>query len=123
MVRKAVVSALFALLLVGPAQATTGQGLYGLVTRGPTVPVCSTDEPCSEPAARTKLQFLRAGKLVATVVTDSQGRYRVRLPRGLYSVRLAGVPATAIGGRIAPAAIRVCAVWRRQNLDIDTGIR
>jgi len=28
-----------------------------------------------------------------------------------------------MGGRIDPATVRVRAVWRRQNFDIDTGIR
>jgi hypothetical protein len=69
------------------------------------------------------LRFLRAGTLVATARTDLHGRYRVRLPRGVYTVRVAGAPAGGIGGRIAPAAVRVRAVWRHQNFDIDTGIR
>jgi hypothetical protein len=106
-----------------PAAAATGQGLYGVVTRGPTRPVCSSEEPCSEPAARTKLRFLRRAVLVATVVTDARGRYRLRLPRGVYTVRVAGVPAGGLGGRIDPENVRVGAAWRRQNFDIDTGIR
>jgi hypothetical protein len=112
-----------ALALVAPAGAASGQGLYGLVTRSPTRPVCSTDEPCSAPAVHTKLRFLRGTVIVSSVVTDSHGRYRLRLPRGLYTVRVAGVPAGGMGGRIAPATVRVRVVWRRQNFDIDTGIR
>jgi hypothetical protein len=114
---------LLALALVASAGATTGQGLYGVVTRSPTKPVCSTEEPCSAPAAHTKLRFLRGTTLVSSVVTDAGGRYRVRLPRGVYSVRVAGAPAGGLGGRIAPASVRVPAVWRHQNFDIDTGIR
>src|SRR5439155_188989 len=81
---------------------TTGQGLYGLVVRGPTKPVCSIGEPCSEPAAKTKLRFLRGGSVVSSVVTDMRGRYRVQLRPGLYTVRVAGVPAGGLGGRIDP---------------------
>jgi len=122
-VKKASILALLALAVVAPAAATTGQGLYGVVMRGPTKPVCSIDEPCSEPAAHQKLRFLRGGTLVSSVVTDARGRYRIRLRPGLYAVRVAGVPAGAMGGRIDPATVRVRAVWRRQNFDIDTGIR
>jgi hypothetical protein len=122
-VKKVSILALLALAVVAPAAATTGQGLYGVVTRGPTKPVCSADESCSEPAVHTKLRFLRQSVLVATVVTDARGHYRLRLPRGLYTVRVAGAPAGGLGGRIDPASVRVRAVWRHQNFDIDTGIR
>jgi hypothetical protein len=115
--------ALTVLILVAPAGAATGQGLYGVVTRGPTKPVCDAEASCSEPAARTRLRFLRSSVLVATVVTDTRGRYRVRLPRGVYTVRVAGAPAGGLGGRISPASVRVRVAWRRQNFDIDTGIR
>jgi hypothetical protein len=114
---------LVVLSLGAPAAATTGQGLYGLVTRSPTRPVCSTDEPCSAPAAHTKLRFLRGTTFVATVVTDARGRYRTYLRRGVYTVRVAGLPPSAMGGRIVPATVRVGAAWRRQDFDIDTGIR
>jgi hypothetical protein len=115
--------ALVGLALAAPVGATTGQGLYGRVMRGPTKPVCSADESCSEPAAHTKLRFLRRTVLVATVVTDARGRYRLRLPRGLYTVRVAGVPSGGLGGHIDPASVRVPAAWRHQDFEIDTGIR
>jgi hypothetical protein len=115
------VLSLLALIFVAPAGGTSGHGLYGLVTRGPTKPVCSSDEPCSEPAAVIKLRFLRRTTLVATAVTDARGRYRLRLPQGLYSVHVAG--ARPIGAGVQPASVRVRAFWRRQNFDIDTGIR
>src|SRR2546428_6345702 len=89
-VRKAWILVLLALALVAPAAATTGQGLYGVVTRSPTKPVCSSEEPCSGPAAHTKLRFFRGTTFVSSVVTDARGRYRMRLPPGLYRVRVAG---------------------------------
>ncbi|MBA3734055.1 MAG: hypothetical protein H0W90_02475 [Actinobacteria bacterium] len=39
--RKPVLVLLLTLFVVAPAEAATGQGLYGLVTRSPTKPVCS----------------------------------------------------------------------------------
>jgi hypothetical protein len=123
-VRRAALPALLSLILVAPAGGATGQGLYGLVTRGPTRPVCSVGEPCSEPAARTKLRFLRGGALVGSVVTDARGRYRLRLPGGLYTVRTgAAGSASGIGRGVEPSTVRVRAGWRRQNFDVDTGIR
>jgi hypothetical protein len=122
--RSGVVVALLALAGAVPTgAAATGQGLYGVVTRGPTKPVCAAEESCSEPAAHTKLRFLRGSIFVKAVVTDLNGRYRIRLPRGVYVVRVAGAPAGGLGGRIDPASVRVRAAWRRQNFDIDTGIR
>ena len=121
--KKPALLALLMLLVVAPAGAATGRGLYGSVTRGPTKPVCSNDSPCSEPAAHVKLRFLRGATLVATTRTDLSGRYRVRLPRGIYTVRVAGAPTGGLGGRIDPAVVRVRTVWRHQNFDIDTGIR
>lgn len=115
--------ALAGLAFVGSAAGASTQGLYGTVTRSPTKPVCAAEKSCSEPAAHTKIRFLRARSLVASIVTDGHGRYRIRLPRGLYTVRVAGAPAAGIGGRIDPASVRVRAAWRRQNFDIDTGIR
>jgi hypothetical protein len=122
-VRKLLGAAFVALACTSSVGAATGQGLYGSVTRGPTRPVCSAEESCSEPAAHTKLRFLRRTVLVATAVTDARGRYRVRLPRGVYTVRVAGAGTSGVGGRIDPASVRVRAVWRQQNFDIDTGIR
>jgi hypothetical protein len=110
-----------ALLLAAPAGATTRTGLYGTVMRGPTRPVCSVEEACSEPAAGVTLMFLRGGLTAAKAVTDANGHYRVRLPTGVYTIRVG--PRTSLGNRIEPSTARVRAAWRRQNFDIDTGIR
>ena len=82
-----------ALVLAGAAGAritTTPSGLRGLVTRGPITPVCVAEQPCSEPAPHVTLLFSRNGPVVGRAVTNSEGRYRVRLPAGLYSVRRPG---------------------------------
>jgi hypothetical protein len=121
--RRAPILALVGLAFVGSAGAASTAGLYGAVTRSPTRPACAAEEACSEPAMHTKLRFLRAGSLVASTVTDARGRYRIRLPRGTYTVRVAGAPVATFGGRIDPTSVRVRADWRRQNFDIDTGIR
>jgi hypothetical protein len=123
-VAKAWVIVSVGLVVLAPkGAAATGQGLYGLVMRGPTKPVCSSQESCSEPAAHLRVRFVRSGRVSSTAVTDARGRYRVRLAPGLYKVKVVGIPASGIGGRITPASVRVRAAWRHQDFDVDTGIR
>jgi hypothetical protein len=110
-------------VLAPQGAAATSRGLYGVVMRGPTKPVCSSEESCTEPAAHVRLRFVRNGAAVSATTTDADGRYRIRLAQGLYLVRVAGSPAGRIGSRITPAKVRVRAVWRHQDFDIDTGIR
>jgi hypothetical protein len=96
--------------------------LHGVVTRGPTTPVCRVGVPCSEPAPGAVLVFSRDGRVVARVRAGDRGRYSVRLRPGPYAVRLATQP--RIGSGLAPRAITLPAVVStRLNFSIDTGIR
>lgn len=106
-----------------PAGAVTGSGLYGLVVRGPTSPVCTSGAPCSEPAPHVRLVFVRDGSIVAHVTTGSRGTYRVWLPVGRYVVRAGGGAQPRIGRGIDPSAVTIRRGWRRQTFEIDTGIR
>ncbi len=94
--------------------------LHGTVVRGPTTPVCIVGKPCTAPAKHVTLFFTRNGKTRSTV-TDDQGRYRVRFPAGVYSVKTNQRP---FGTRPQPSTVRVRAgLDRRVNFEIDTGIR
>jgi hypothetical protein len=108
-------------------QATTvlallaATAIHGVVLRGPTKPVCSMTEPCSEPARGATLAFVRGSHVVARVHVDARGRYRASLAPGRYVVRV--VPASRIGG-IRPATVRVVrGADTRRDFLIDTGIR
>jgi hypothetical protein len=93
-------------------------GLYGVVTRGPTKPVCQVDMPCSAPYSRATLVFTRSGAM-RKVTTDGQGKYRVALPAGLWSLR---VQSSQFGW--APRTVTVPrGRYARVNVDVDTGIR
>jgi hypothetical protein len=93
-------------------------GLSGLVTRGPTTPVCRVMEPCTAPYAHATLVFSRAG-VAKRVTTDTKGVYRIALAPGRYSLRVDGarfgwrpVTTTVPRGR-----------YGRMDVFVDTGIR
>ena len=112
-----------ALAAAAAAQATPSRGtLAGVVMRGPVSPVCIAEQPCDVPAKNVTLLFTRNGHIVGRAVTGVDGRYRLRLPAGLYSVRRASV--TGIDRRLEPGAARARA-GRAVRIDfhIDTGIR
>ena len=123
---KVVFSALsLALVIVAGAGAQTAalsSGLRGVVVRGPIAPVCVAEEPCTEPARNVTLLFSRNSRIVGRAVTDTAGRYRVRLPVGVYAVRRPG--SMGIGRGIEPNHARVSAGrFSRVDFSIDTGIR
>jgi hypothetical protein len=96
-------------------------GLVGVVTRGPITPVCQVGKPCSEPASAT-LIFERGGRERARTRSDAQGRYRVTLAPGTYSVRMPGK--IGIGRGLEPRTVKVPrGRYARVNFSIDTGIR
>jgi hypothetical protein len=111
------------LALAASASATTKpNGLWGVVIRGPISPVCTAEQPCSAPAKDVTLVFVRNGKVVRRATTNVKGRYRVRLPVGLYTVRLPAKP--RVGRGLEPVRARVApARFRRVDFSIDTGIR
>jgi hypothetical protein len=123
---RVVIGTLFlALVLAGAAGArttTSASGLRGIVTRGPITPVCVVEQPCTAPARNVTLLFSHNAQVVGRAVTNSEGRYRVRLPAGLYSVRRPG--AVTIGRPLEPDHARV-RVGRFSRVDffVDTGIR
>jgi|SRR5437588_10500354 len=116
-------AALAAAVVVSSAgAATSSSGLRGLVMRGPITPVCTAEQPCSEPAENVTLVFSRNGQVVRRAKTNDQGRYRVALVPGLYAVRLTKKP--SVGRGLEPGRARVMrARFRRVDFSIDTGIR
>jgi hypothetical protein len=117
-----VVSVLGLILASGAGATTRPSGLYGVVTRGPITPTCVADLPCDAPAKGVTLLFSRNDRVVSRVVTDAAGRYRLRLPAGLYTVRRPAAP--IIDRRLDPDHARVrSGKISRVDFSIDTGIR
>ena len=79
-------------------------------------------DACSEPAKNVTLLFSRGGHLAGRAATDGQGRYRLRLPAGFYSVRRSTTG--RIDNKLDPNRVRVFAGRvTRTDFSIDTGIR
>ena len=102
------------------AAVAIASGLQGVVTKGPTMPVCRAGEPCTAPVQVTLL-FHRIGHTYRTR-SGPDGRYRIVLRPGYYTVTT--LERVGIGRNITPRAIHV----RRSHVDrldfaIDTGIR
>ena len=97
-------------------------GLHGVVTRGPTTPVCKAGSPCTAPAVGADLVFSRAGHTDIRIRTGAGGRYSIMLAPGLYLVSLSTTP--RIGFALRPTTVRVTeGTNRRIDFSIDTGIR
>jgi hypothetical protein len=81
------------------------------------------EQPCDEPAPHVTLVFTRSSAVVARTLTNAAGRYRLRLPAGVYSVHRA-VAAAGIDRKLAPNHARVyTGRITRVDFSIDTGIR
>ncbi len=114
-------AAIALVLLPAASSAGTGTGLYGVVRKGPIRPVCRVDVPCDSPVSVT-LVFSRGSVEVARVRSTAQGRYRILLPPGYYTIR----STTRVGiSRVPrPHAVHVRVDhWDRIDLRFDTGIR
>lgn len=70
--------------LLGP---DAPQGVEGIALRGPTCPVVSQDDPCDDVPYEASIDVRRrSGELVTTVRTGPDGRFRVGLVPGLYTL-------------------------------------
>jgi hypothetical protein len=110
------------LVAAGAAQAAAPRsGLYGVVLRGPTKPVCEAGMSCEAPAPGITLVFSRAGRVAGLVTTGRDGTFRIALSPGTYAVRStrkflgSGVTPTLVAARTG-RLLRI--VFR-----VDTGIR
>jgi hypothetical protein len=95
-------------------------GLQGIVTKGPTTPVCKQGQPCVAPV-RATLVFHRARHTYRTR-SRTDGHYRILLAPGYYTVTI--LERIGIGRGVVPRAVHVrLAHVDRLDFSIDTGIR
>jgi hypothetical protein len=116
----AAIAIAISLATASAATATTRSGLRGVVRRAPISPVCIAEKPCSAPVKHAKLTFTR-GTVSRSLVTDADGRYRVLLAPGRYTVRI-GATVARLGSKPQAAVVTAGRISVR-NFTIDTGIR
>jgi hypothetical protein len=116
----AAIAIAISLAAASAATATTRSGLRGVVRRAPISPVCIAEKPCSAPVKHAKLTFTR-GTVSRSLVTDADGRYRVLLAPGRYTVRI-GATVARLGSKPHAAVVTAGRISVR-NFTIDTGIR
>ena len=93
------------------AKAADRVAVHGLVKQALTG-TCAEGEACDGLARHVRLAFSRGGHVVARAETNAEGRYRVRLRPGWYSVRVVEHP----GERVRPARVKVHRPSTRANL-------
>ena len=108
----------------GQTQSGSGTGIEGVITFGPTKagPI-RADTPGSKPLANaTFVVENEKGAEVASFTTDDQGRFRVPLAPGHYTVSREGKKRGI--GRFGPFPVDVVAgQMSRVTWECDTGIR
>lgn len=123
--RACLASMVTVLIVAVPAGSATANGLYGVVKKGPTKPVCRVGEPCDAPVQVT-LRFTRtttAGRTrLYAMRSKASGSYRIALPAGYYTVTTK--EKIGIDRNIRPRRVHVrTRHWDKINFSIDTGIR
>lgn len=116
------------LLLAGCSTGTTEPGLLqGYVTIGPIWPVEREGEepeiPCEVYEARKIMVYHKNGRdLLKQVDIDCDGRYRVELEPGVYTVDINRIGVDFSGD--LPEQVEIMAgLTSSLDIDIDTGIR
>jgi len=110
-----------ALAASGATASLPNSGLYGIVKRGPITPVCKVGVPCDAPVQVT-LVFQREGRDVSRTRSATDGRYRIAVSSGYYTVRT--VERIGITNNIRPKNVHVRrGHFDRLDFSIDTGIR
>ena len=108
----------------GQTQSGSGTGIEGVITFSPTQPGPSrADAPSSKPLANAAFVVENEqGAEVASFTTDDQGRFRVRLAPGHYTVSKKGKKGGP--GRFGPFDVDVRAdQMTNVTWECDTGIR
>ena len=106
-----------------PAQPETGTGLEGEIWIGPIrggphrIGVAN-----SKPMANATFDVGQDEKIIASVDTDDQGRFRISLPPGKYSIFKKGAKGRI--GRCGPFEVEIVAgQMKKMRWECDSGLR
>ncbi|HEY2803543.1 MAG TPA: carboxypeptidase-like regulatory domain-containing protein [Actinomycetota bacterium] len=102
------------------AASRDDSGVQGLVRVGPTCPVEQAESPCPDRPLATELRIVGGSDAVATVRSGDDGRFRVALDPGSYTISSAkpGLPSL----RPVEVTVRPHA-FTSVMLSFDSGIR
>jgi hypothetical protein len=108
------------LVACGGGAAAADSGITGTVTYGPTCPVQRVGgSPCETPYA-TEITVSNGGKTVASIHSGKDGRFRISLKPGIYTLSAAS---TGIGGMQPTQATVYAHSFTEVQLMVDSGIR
>jgi hypothetical protein len=109
-----------ACLAAAPASSTVGSGLHGLVKV--PIGVCLDGGDCNGGASGVMLAFSTEGRPVKRAVSGGNGRYRIMLRPGTYTVTAPLMESPRV--RVVPKTVRVVkGSIRRVDFLVDTGVR
>jgi hypothetical protein len=111
----------FAGMCNSPSASVT-TGLTGTALRGPITPVCQENVPCDGPLT-ARFDVLSAGSVIGAFRSDEEGKFLVRLPPGVYSIRpAANAPIMNPATQVKTVTVNPEGLTEI-TLSFDTGIR
>jgi hypothetical protein len=107
-----------------PVVASGITGIEGLVTLGPTTPVCRVGVPCSRPISAPIAITDAAGRAIITVISGADGHFRMDLPPGVYTLTPLPLQSGSVYPHPVPTTAAVTAgVYTSVAVTYDTGLR
>ena len=119
-----VLAALIATACGGAAGGGDDRGrVAGQVHLGPMCPVETQASPCpDQPLSDATIEAVKDGSVIATAVTDAEGRFSIELEAGDYAVRVALGTDPARSSQPVEVTVRVGEATSI-DLTVDSGIR
>jgi hypothetical protein len=96
------------------------QGVNGQVLYGPISPVCGGEIACYMPVQTSVTVMNSRGKTVATVATDENGNFSVKLKPGLYTLKNGDLLSLL---HFSQQVTVVSGQYSQVTINIDSGIR
>ena len=107
-----------------PVVASGRTGIEGVITLGPTTPVCSVGVPCSRPISATIAITDVTGREVLAVTSGADGHFRADLPPGTYTLLPLPMRSGTLYPRVVPLTVDVSpGGYTHTDVMYDTGIR